>query len=144
MLDIKMIRDDRATVERAMESRGIGGILAPVMAADEEYRRQLREVEDLRAHHNQASKKLGQMKVIGILRQAQNDRPEQARAGRIFNSPRQLLRRRVPVVGVWICHCEPVKQSIRGHVKEWIPVSTGMTDSSALGLGEFSILHGFY
>ena len=62
MLDIKMIRDDRATVERAMESRGIADALAPVIAADEEYRRQLRELEDLRAHHNQESKKLGQMK----------------------------------------------------------------------------------
>ncbi|MBN1153131.1 MAG: serine--tRNA ligase [Dehalococcoidia bacterium] len=62
MLDIKMIRDDRATVERAMESRGIPDALAPVIVADEDYRRQLRELEDLRAHHNQASKKLGHMK----------------------------------------------------------------------------------
>jgi len=62
MLDIKMIREDRATVERAMESRGIADALAPVIAADEEYRRQLREVEDLRARHNQESKKLGQLK----------------------------------------------------------------------------------
>ena len=61
MLDIKMIREDRATVERAMESRGIADALAPVIAADEEYRRQLREVEDLRARHNQESKKLGQL-----------------------------------------------------------------------------------
>ena len=62
MLDIKLIRDDRAVVERAMALRGIPEALAPVVAADERYRTLLRESEDLRARHNQASKDLGRMK----------------------------------------------------------------------------------
>jgi seryl-tRNA synthetase len=63
MLDIRLIREDRATVERAMTLRGIPGVLGPVVAEDERYRRLLRESEDLRARHNQASKELGRMKV---------------------------------------------------------------------------------
>ena len=62
MLDIRMIREDRATVERAMALRGIPGVLDPVVEADERYRGLLRESEDLRARHNQASKELGRMK----------------------------------------------------------------------------------
>jgi seryl-tRNA synthetase len=62
MLDIRLIREDRATVERAMALRGIPGVLNPVVNADERYRGLLRESEDLRARHNQASKELGRMK----------------------------------------------------------------------------------
>lgn len=62
MLDIRLIREDRATVERAMASRGIPDALGPVVAADERYRSLLRESEDLRARHNQASKELGRSK----------------------------------------------------------------------------------
>ncbi|MBN1151716.1 MAG: serine--tRNA ligase [Dehalococcoidia bacterium] len=62
MLDIRMIREDRATVERAMASRGIPDVLGPVVEADERYRSLLRESEDLRARHNQASKELGRAK----------------------------------------------------------------------------------
>ncbi len=62
MLDIRLIREDRAVVERAMALRGIPGILGPVVEADERYRGLLRESEDLRARHNQASKELGRMK----------------------------------------------------------------------------------
>ncbi len=59
MLDIRMIREDRAVVERAMALRGIPDILGPVVEADERYRALLRESEDLRARQNQASKELG-------------------------------------------------------------------------------------
>jgi len=62
MLDIRMIRENCATVDRAMASRGISGALEPVVAADERYRGLLRELEDLRARHNQASKQLGRSK----------------------------------------------------------------------------------
>jgi len=62
MLDIRLLREDRATVEKAMELRGMSGILAPVIEADERYRELLREVEGLRAKHNQASKRLGRTK----------------------------------------------------------------------------------
>ncbi len=62
MIDIKLIRDDLAFVERAMEQRGLSGVLSPVVATDERYRSLLREVEDLRAKHNRESKQLGRMK----------------------------------------------------------------------------------
>jgi seryl-tRNA synthetase len=62
MLDIRLIREDRASVERAMALRGIPDALVPVVEADERYRALLRESEDLRAGHNQASKELGRMK----------------------------------------------------------------------------------
>jgi len=62
MLDIRLIREDRATVERAMALRGIPDALGPVIEADERYRNLLRESEDLRARHNQASKELGRAK----------------------------------------------------------------------------------
>jgi len=62
MLDIRLVREDRASVERAMELRGMPGVLAPVVQADERYRELLREVESLRAQHNQASKQLGRTK----------------------------------------------------------------------------------
>jgi len=62
MLDIRLIREDRATVERAMTLRGIPEALGPVVEADERYRSLLRESEDLRALHNQASKELGRLK----------------------------------------------------------------------------------
>jgi seryl-tRNA synthetase len=62
MIDIRLIRENRAIVERAMESRGLTGALAPVIEADERYRTLLREAEDLRARHNRESKELGRMK----------------------------------------------------------------------------------
>ncbi|MCK9356315.1 MAG: serine--tRNA ligase [Dehalococcoidia bacterium] len=62
MLDIRLLREDRASVERAMELRGMSGVLAPVVEADERYRELLRDVEALRAQHNQASKQLGRTK----------------------------------------------------------------------------------
>ncbi|MFW6056832.1 MAG: serine--tRNA ligase [Chloroflexota bacterium] len=62
MIDIKLIRDDLAFVERAMELRGLSGVLSPVVETDERYRSLLREVEDLRAKHNKESKELGRMK----------------------------------------------------------------------------------
>lgn len=62
MLDIRLLREDRASVERAMELRGMPGVLAPAVAADERYRELLRDVEALRAQHNQASKQLGRTK----------------------------------------------------------------------------------
>lgn len=62
MIDIKLIREDLAFVERVMELRGLSGVLSPVVETDERYRSLLREVEDLRAKHNKESKELGRMK----------------------------------------------------------------------------------
>ncbi len=62
MLDIKLIREDRPAVERAMALRGIPDVVGPVVEADEKYRELLRQTEDLRALHNQASKQMGRTK----------------------------------------------------------------------------------
>ncbi len=62
MLDIKVIREDRPSVERAMALRGVPDALGGVFEADEKYRELLRQTEDLRALHNQASKQLGRTK----------------------------------------------------------------------------------
>ncbi len=62
MLDIKLIREDRPSVERAMALRGVPDALGGVFEADEKYRELLRQTEDLRALHNQASKQLGRTK----------------------------------------------------------------------------------
>jgi len=62
MLDIRLIRENRPLVERAMELRGIADALGPVVEADERHRKLLREMESLRARHNQTSKQLGRTK----------------------------------------------------------------------------------
>ena len=62
MIDIRLIREDRPLVERAMESRGMSGVLEPVVKADEKHLLLLQEIEGLRAKHNQASKQFGQSK----------------------------------------------------------------------------------
>lgn len=62
MLDIRLIREDRPLVERAMELRGSADAIGPVVEADERHLKLLRMMEDLRARHNQTSKQLGRMK----------------------------------------------------------------------------------
>ena len=62
MIDIRLIREDRPLVDRAMESRGMSGVLEPVVKADEKHLLLLQEIEGLRAKHNQASKQFGQSK----------------------------------------------------------------------------------
>ncbi len=59
MIDIRLIREDRPGVERAMALRGLSDALGPVVEADERYRELLRQTEDLRARHNHESKQLG-------------------------------------------------------------------------------------
>ena len=65
MLDIKLIREDPTTVERALATRGAGIALAPVLAADTERRRLVTEAEDLKAERNRASEAIGQAKRRG-------------------------------------------------------------------------------
>lgn len=62
MLDIRLIREDRSLVERAMELRGSADAIGPVVEADERHLKLLRMMEDLRARHNQTSKQLGRTK----------------------------------------------------------------------------------
>jgi len=66
MLDIKLIRENPELVRQALEERGdtpdrIGGIDS-ILDIDRRYRSLLRQTEELRAKHNEASKQLGKSK----------------------------------------------------------------------------------
>jgi len=65
MLDIRLIREDPAAVERALATRGAAISLSPVLAADAERRRLLTETEELKAERNRASEAIGQAKRRG-------------------------------------------------------------------------------
>jgi seryl-tRNA synthetase len=62
MLDIKLIRDNPELVRQAMEKRGYSpdsiGALDRILEIDSRYRSLLRQTEELRAKHNEASKQL--------------------------------------------------------------------------------------
>jgi len=65
MLDIKLIRDDPAGVQRALATRGATISLAPVLEADTARRRLVTEAEELKAERNRASEAIGQAKRRG-------------------------------------------------------------------------------
>lgn len=60
MIDLRLLRDDPAAVRQAYELRGGVEDLERVVELDERHRGLLREVEDLRAEQNRASKAIGQ------------------------------------------------------------------------------------
>jgi len=66
MLDIKLIRENPELVRQALEKRGESpdriGTLDSILEIDGRYRSLLRQTEELRAKHNEASKQLGQSK----------------------------------------------------------------------------------
>ncbi|HXZ30525.1 MAG TPA: serine--tRNA ligase [Dehalococcoidia bacterium] len=66
MLDTKLIRENPELVRQALEKRGysLDSIVAldRIIAIDGRYRNLLRQTEELRAKHNEASKRLGQSK----------------------------------------------------------------------------------
>ncbi len=62
MLDIKVIRENPTLVRQALEKRGETFTLENILKADERYRHLLRQVELLRAKHNETSKQLGKAK----------------------------------------------------------------------------------
>ena len=74
MLDIRLIREDPAAVERALATRGAAISLAPILAADAERRRLLTETEELKAERNRASEAIGQAKRRGEDAQAVTSR----------------------------------------------------------------------
>jgi seryl-tRNA synthetase len=74
MLDIKLIRDDPAGVERALATRGATISLAPVLEADAARRRLVTEAEELKAERNRASEAIGQAKRRGEDAQAATTR----------------------------------------------------------------------
>ncbi len=62
MLDIKLIRENPELVRQALEKRGDSFALETILETDGRYRSLLRQTEELRAKHNEASKQLGQSK----------------------------------------------------------------------------------
>jgi seryl-tRNA synthetase len=62
MLDIKLIRENPELVRQALEKRGDSFALDRIVQLDESYRASLRQTEELRAKHNEASKQLSKSK----------------------------------------------------------------------------------
>ena len=62
MLDIRLIRENPELVRQALEKRGSIFAIDSVLEVDRHYRGLLRQVEELRAKHNETSKQLGRMK----------------------------------------------------------------------------------
>jgi seryl-tRNA synthetase len=62
MLDIKLIREDPEPVRQALEKRGDRFALDSIIEIDGRYRSLLRQTEELRAKHNEASKQLSKSK----------------------------------------------------------------------------------
>jgi len=60
VIDLRLLRDNTDVVRKAYARRGGVDALDRVMELDEGYRKKLREVEDLRAEQNRASKAIGQ------------------------------------------------------------------------------------
>ena len=60
MIDLKLLRDDLASVRREYERRGGVEGLDKVVQLDDRHRKLLGEVEALRAEHNKSSKAIGQ------------------------------------------------------------------------------------
>jgi seryl-tRNA synthetase len=62
MLDIKLIRENPELVRQALEKRGDSFALDNILEIDSRYRSLLRQTEELRAKHNEASKQLSTSK----------------------------------------------------------------------------------
>jgi seryl-tRNA synthetase len=62
MLDIKLIRESPELVRQALEKRGDSYALGSIIELDGRYRSLLRQTEELRAKHNEASKQLSKSK----------------------------------------------------------------------------------
>jgi seryl-tRNA synthetase len=62
MLDIRLIRENPELVRQALEKRGDSFALDSILEIDGRYRSLLRQTEELRAKHNEASKQLSKSK----------------------------------------------------------------------------------
>ena len=60
MIDLRLLREQPDVVRRAYDRRGGVEGLERVIELDASYRRLLAVIESLRAHHNRASKAIGQ------------------------------------------------------------------------------------
>ncbi|MBI1848408.1 MAG: serine--tRNA ligase [Candidatus Rokubacteria bacterium] len=65
MLDLRLIREQPAAVERALADRGGAELIKPLLAVDVERRRLVRESEELKALRNRASEAIGQARRRG-------------------------------------------------------------------------------
>ncbi len=65
MLDLRVIRDDPAAVERALADKGGAELVARILAVDARRRQLLKETEDLKADRNRTSEAIGQAKRRG-------------------------------------------------------------------------------
>ena len=65
MLDIRRIRNEPEAVRAALARRGEEFPIDQVLELDEEHRRLLAEVEDLKARHNRASEAIGRARREG-------------------------------------------------------------------------------
>jgi len=65
VLELRLIREEAAAVERALATRGGDVSLRPVLDADAERRRLVKEAEELKAERNRASDAIGQAKRRG-------------------------------------------------------------------------------
>jgi seryl-tRNA synthetase len=65
MLDIRLVRDDPAAVERMLAARGEALAVGPLIEADRERRRLVQEAEERKAERNRASEAIGQARRRG-------------------------------------------------------------------------------
>ena len=65
MLDIKVIREQPESVEKALAQKGGAELIKPILELDGERRRLIKETEDLKALRNRASEAIGQAKRKG-------------------------------------------------------------------------------
>jgi seryl-tRNA synthetase len=65
VLDLKLIREQPEQVERALNARGEALSVRPILEADADRRRLLKEVEELRAERKRASDAIGQARRRG-------------------------------------------------------------------------------
>ena len=65
MLDLRLIRERPDEVQRALAQKGGAELIPEILAKDVEWRRLLKEVEDLKAQRNTASEAIGRAKKAG-------------------------------------------------------------------------------
>lgn len=61
MLDIKMIRDNTADIEKALQAKNCKTSLNEVIQLDEQRRKLISQVDDLKAKKNQANDQITQL-----------------------------------------------------------------------------------
>ena len=65
MLEIKFIRENKALVEGAVRQKGMSAEIEAILKLDEERRKTLAEVEELRRQRNEVSERISRLKKEG-------------------------------------------------------------------------------